>query len=39
MQTEEITIRVDRESARAYRAASEQDRLKLYSTRASMTQK
>ncbi len=29
MPTEEITIRVDQESARAYRAASEQDRLKL----------
>jgi hypothetical protein len=27
--TEEITIRVDSEAARAYRAASEQDRRKL----------
>ena len=29
MQTEEITIRVDAEAARAYRAASEQDRRKF----------
>jgi len=29
MQTEEITIRVDPEAARAYRAATEQDRRKL----------
>jgi hypothetical protein len=29
MQTEEITIRVDTEAARAYRAASEQERRKL----------
>ena len=29
MQTEEITIRVDPEAARAYRAASEQERRKL----------
>jgi len=29
MQTEEITIRVDSEAARAYRAASEQERRKL----------
>ena len=29
MQTEEITIRVDREAAQAYRAASEQERRKL----------
>ena len=29
MQTEEITIRVDPEAARAYRAASEQERQKL----------
>ncbi len=29
MQTEEITIRVDPESARAYRTASVQDRRKL----------
>jgi hypothetical protein len=29
MQTEEITIRVDPEAARAYRAASEQERAKL----------
>jgi hypothetical protein len=29
MQTEEITIRVDSEAARAYRAAPEQDRRKL----------
>jgi hypothetical protein len=29
MQIEEITIRVDAEAARAYRAASEQDRRKL----------
>jgi hypothetical protein len=29
MQTEEITIRVDPETARAYRAASEQQRRKL----------
>jgi hypothetical protein len=29
MQTEEITIRVDSEAARAYRAASEQDRRKF----------
>ncbi len=29
MQTEEITIRVDAEAARAYRAASEQERRKL----------
>jgi hypothetical protein len=29
MQTEEITIRVDLQAARAYRAASEQERRKL----------
>ncbi len=29
MQTEEITIRVDVEAARAYRAASDQERKKL----------
>ena len=29
MQSEEITIRVDADAARAYRAASEQDRRKL----------
>jgi hypothetical protein len=29
MLTEEITIRVDREAAKAYRAASEQERRKL----------
>jgi hypothetical protein len=29
MQTEEITIRVDSEAARSYRAASEQERRKL----------
>jgi hypothetical protein len=29
MQAEEITIRVDPEAARAYRAATEQDRRKL----------
>lgn len=29
MQTEEITIRMDREAARAYRAASREDRRKL----------
>jgi hypothetical protein len=29
VQTEEITIRVDTEAARAYRAASEQERRKL----------
>jgi hypothetical protein len=29
MQTEEITIRVDLEAARAYRAASEEERRKL----------
>ena len=29
MQTEEITIRVDPQAARAYRAASEQERRKL----------
>jgi hypothetical protein len=29
MQTEEITIRVDSEAARAYRAASEEERRKL----------
>jgi len=29
MQTEEITIRVDTEAARGYRAASEQERRKL----------
>ncbi len=29
MQTEEITIRVDSEAARAYRAASEQERRKF----------
>jgi hypothetical protein len=29
MQTEEITIRVDPEAARAYRSASEQERRKL----------
>lgn len=29
MHTEEITIRVDPDAARAYRAASEQDRRKL----------
>ena len=29
MQTEEITIRVDSEAARAYRAAPEQERRKL----------
>ena len=29
MQTEEITIRVDAEAAKAYRAASEQERRKL----------
>jgi hypothetical protein len=29
MPTEEITIRVDREAAQAYRAASEQERRKL----------
>jgi hypothetical protein len=29
VQTEEITIRVDPEAARAYRAASEQERRKL----------
>jgi hypothetical protein len=29
MQTEEITIQVDTEAARAYRAASEQERRKL----------
>ncbi len=29
MLTEEITIRVDREAAQAYRAASEQERRKL----------
>jgi hypothetical protein len=29
MQTEEITIRVDRDAARAYRAATEQDRRKF----------
>jgi hypothetical protein len=29
MQTEEITIRVDPEAARAYRGASEQERRKL----------
>ena len=29
MQTEEITIRVDTEAARAYRAASEEGRRKL----------
>jgi hypothetical protein len=29
MQTEEITIRVDPEAARAFRAASEQERQKL----------
>jgi hypothetical protein len=29
MQTEEITIRVDPQAARAYRAASEEDRRKL----------